>query len=433
MKVCVGYISSSEPLYLNASLNAMLEHEWVDKIIVVLTNVDGITTKSVDGRVIIYRKNFGVEGFEKTIEEGGFDEVEARNYLLNRMYEQNPDWLLLCDSDEYFTSNTVDVIRKAEKQKATCVYLECWPYIPSRHVLFKAARMLQGLHDPHIRLIKATAKASFKRNAGQSCINQSAHCVPSIDPYEEIWIKGIFHIHMFASLNAKAARVTNMIHGKQLDIDDLIRLDESFKIPKSFELLHLCQANSNQYAGVDVMMMANSYGSHHEILRLLTEGKDIVVFEEGMGYHSTPVFLKHCKELYSAEYSKNFYEMMIKYVDSNLLFSRKCPWHPKFVESFDDVEEMINKANLVFVDGGIISIRHQVAISALKANKDYVILHDWEHPKLYLYDRIDVPKHYHQTIFKHKNSKVETMVFSLKPLDITVDQLEKNNIYVPNS
>jgi glycosyltransferase involved in cell wall biosynthesis len=221
--VCVWYIVNDEYEALELSLKVMAEMSFVKHICVVDTGDTGVEkTKERASNMLkfmpkgwptIHREypdkislalqpHFGT-GFEKSIEEGGFDEVAGRNWAINYAEQQGCEWLLQCDADEFYNEeNLYASLVAAEAKKANAIRYSCYSIFNSETAINDpACYQFCGndiMHDPHVRAWKTNAQVRFVRNpnplllAGQK--NKSLHCVPAIaeNIYNET---NIVHIH----------------------------------------------------------------------------------------------------------------------------------------------------------------------------------------------------------------------------------------------
>jgi len=199
--ICVWYISN-ELEHLTRSVQQMSSYNWVDKIVIVWTGKDKVLMPfNGNSKVYWYDEYFG-DGFDTSFKEGGFNEIDARNFAIGKAKETGADWLIQCDSDEFFTDSTINIIRQAQSQGKDRIWVECWhAFAPNIFLDDPLAYTRFGdtkYHDVHPRINKASIDSSFYKNPNEEFINsfknQSLHCV-QVGTQHNHYAKGTYHIH----------------------------------------------------------------------------------------------------------------------------------------------------------------------------------------------------------------------------------------------
>jgi hypothetical protein len=213
MKICVWYIVANEPEYLNPSIEIMSSYDWVDYIIVVHTNtldkIDDHFKCIGNEKTISYAKDFGYS-FEISINQGGFNEVDARNKAIELADCLKCDWLVQCDADEFYTYNTIDIIRKADKEGFDSINIDCVHPISATRAYFPK----ENPRDAHRRIWRSGRGIKYDYNpdilkrsaAGEKGLeNKSLHCIP-VGFKKMMEAEGSYHIHCHHLFGAKKAK-----------------------------------------------------------------------------------------------------------------------------------------------------------------------------------------------------------------------------------
>src|SRR6185369_6457293 len=192
IKVCVWYITAGEEEYLNPSVEFMQAHDWVGNIVILHTNPT-LAKGQIYNLVKQFPKvkeymgrNYGT-GWEKSVNFGGFDEIEARNDAIRIAEQTDCQWLLQCDSDEIFTYETIESIEKAAAKDCKSVIYSCFHFkTPTGYVTNNTDRHIKQdkqVFDPHCRAWKKYIKARYSENPNSGFLaqypNKSVHCVHS--------------------------------------------------------------------------------------------------------------------------------------------------------------------------------------------------------------------------------------------------------------
>ena len=173
MKATIWTMTKNEPFFLNLMIPYMLSHSWVENILIMHTDkkIPEYYGQFRDKRVREAYKNFGDFGFGKSIENGGFNEIACRNYIIEMAEKMNGEWLLQCDSDELYTQFTAKYLNMS----VDILDFMCYNFHTP----------ITGKHEQyHIRAWKKHIKLRYSQNPNQEFlskyINKSNHCIIEI-------------------------------------------------------------------------------------------------------------------------------------------------------------------------------------------------------------------------------------------------------------
>ena len=205
ISACLGYMVAYEEPLLNLSLQTMLQYPWVRWIVVLDTTTDRPAEMYPNNRVLRYGRDYG-HGFDRPVERGGFDEVSARNDLLQRMQDQalafGCNWLVQCDADEFYTNGLAKQLLRASAAGREAALIECWHACDLlNHVYYeKLHHSHYGLlmNDPHPRAMTVGCMRRFEPNPWlpDNVPNKTLHCLlrfPNDKMYQE---NSRVHIHV---------------------------------------------------------------------------------------------------------------------------------------------------------------------------------------------------------------------------------------------
>lgn len=173
----------AEAHLMELSVGVMSNYHWIDLILLL------DTTKKKPGRwktpkVYEFGYNWG-SGFETQPEDGGFNEIAARNSLLDAAYNMGADWIICADADELFRLETGSLIDAVEKQGKSHIWFACYPIInPKQYVrvpdyLRYISAFGDKLHDPHVRAFRTQGTVRYMMNPHAISLgwnNRTTHC-----------------------------------------------------------------------------------------------------------------------------------------------------------------------------------------------------------------------------------------------------------------
>ncbi|MEI6297795.1 MAG: hypothetical protein WCO84_09255 [bacterium] len=155
-----------------------------------------------------FYKNFG-EGCDVPIKDGGWSEVEARNFSLDLSYDLKNEWILLCDADEFFLLENLDFGKLNlynSVRFSTYHFFEFDKYWEKQ--IYKHVIRGIELHDPHIRMFRKSLNAKFDYSyPSRELKNISNDCHPTIgDSSSCLLSDDLIHIHTNAIWKKKVPK-----------------------------------------------------------------------------------------------------------------------------------------------------------------------------------------------------------------------------------
>lgn len=204
--VCVSYAISATDLPLAMlSLEIMAEYAWIRTAMVLITDQDKLPQTVRKPLVHMRVSTKHGAGFEVPPSAGGYNEIQARNHLVRisraQALSSGCNWVLLCDADEFFAEQTIEVVRACEESQSTAAVFGCchvlnqseqavWPH---RQKIYAG----QPIHDPHIRLVHARSPIEYMHNPLMvDAINPTQHCLLSCPEIRPVIAPHGLHLHM---------------------------------------------------------------------------------------------------------------------------------------------------------------------------------------------------------------------------------------------
>ena len=184
---------------LRESVAQVSQYRWVDRVIILQTT-SHIPQSAIDDKVTLLGADFGY-GFDREPEEGGFDELSARNLQLQLLHLTGQPWLGLIDADELFTENTGELLTRADAAGKTRIVFEC-------HHLYKTGRKIwpeqlttfggYSINDPHCRIFRRRYAAEVFQPAPRHIAktNRTQHCqLAGVTAEQCLVVTGAYHLH----------------------------------------------------------------------------------------------------------------------------------------------------------------------------------------------------------------------------------------------
>lgn len=201
-------VKSDELLLALATLKYASLSNHVGYIAMLLTDRKLEAPRKLSSKITLYSHNFG-SGYDLSISDGGYNQIAARNFLLEKLARTDVDWLLMHDADDFYLLDYYDFISSEcnafDAVTCSCFSLRAGPEIciPQGKI-----RYVQGknLHDPHTRIWKKNLNLCYEKSVGieKYFLNHSRHC-GVIFP-ENINISstaGVYHFHLHALLKKR--------------------------------------------------------------------------------------------------------------------------------------------------------------------------------------------------------------------------------------
>lgn len=191
----------------------MKDYDWVTQISILISNGEGRDGVN-GGKIRQDYKNFGY-GHDKQPENGGIDAVSARNYQLACAMQGDCDWVLLCDTDEWFDYSLIYAIEEEHASVRNVAWLEQFHMVSptahihkSNHPRTNVMGMRVSMFDPHARVVRNGSGVQFVPNIDvefrNNQPNRTSHCVlDENDAFRNGFVEGRYHYHMRYLLDPK--------------------------------------------------------------------------------------------------------------------------------------------------------------------------------------------------------------------------------------
>lgn len=201
-------VSSREFRLALATLNYAGLSDHIFNIAILIT--DGVPDKprKLSKKITLYSQSFG-SGYSVSVADGGYDQIAARNFLLERLADTDVDWLMMHDADDIYLNDYYDFISD-ECITADAVTCSCFSLRPGPEICIppEKKRYIQGkiLYDPHTRIWKKNLNLRYEKSAGieKYFANHSRHCGVIFPGDMKIsCTDGVYHFHLHALLNKR--------------------------------------------------------------------------------------------------------------------------------------------------------------------------------------------------------------------------------------
>lgn len=164
--------------------------------------------RKITEKITVYSQNFGA-GYSLSVADGGYDQIAARNFLIEKFSATDTDWLLMHDADDLYDLNYYRFISE-ECTKIDAVTCSCFSLRPGPEICvpLEKTKSIQGrtLYDPHTRIWKKALGLRYKKSIGieKHFANHSRHCgVIFPDGINIFCTDGLYHFHLHALLNKR--------------------------------------------------------------------------------------------------------------------------------------------------------------------------------------------------------------------------------------
>jgi hypothetical protein len=151
-----------------------------------------------------FHKNFG-EGFDRAIDDGGYDQVAARNFALDRVEETDAGWAVQIDADEIYEpiifrmlQDVPDDISAVTGSYYTLLSESTYWFEPRKQRMFKSGLV----YDPHTSFWRMSLGLRYERspNVEEKFVNFSRHCGVRFNRIPDVKIAAVtqpyyFHLH----------------------------------------------------------------------------------------------------------------------------------------------------------------------------------------------------------------------------------------------
>ncbi|WP_144240360.1 hypothetical protein [Raoultella planticola] len=201
-------VRSGEIRHALASLSYAGLSAHVFNIAILITDRAPDKPRKLTPKITLYSHNFG-SGYSISVTDGGYDQIAARNFLLERFTDTDVDWLMMHDADDIYLHDYYDFI--SEKCiTADAITCSCFSLRPGPEICIPQGKTwyIQGktLYDPHTRIWKKNLNLRYEKSAGieKHFANHSRHCgVIFPEDMNIISTDGVYHFHLHALLNKR--------------------------------------------------------------------------------------------------------------------------------------------------------------------------------------------------------------------------------------
>lgn len=127
---------------------------YVSDIIILVTDKQYEKPKRISEKITLYYADFG-SGYECSIENSGYNQIAARNFLIEKIENTDAEWILMHDADDLYDRQLYEFIatQSADADAVTC---SCFTLRQNREICVPVGRSgkIYGeeIHDPHTRI-----------------------------------------------------------------------------------------------------------------------------------------------------------------------------------------------------------------------------------------------------------------------------------------
>lgn len=192
-----------QPEYLARLIRVHEAYAWVSSIVALDTSADFHFYR--EGKVLHGGIDCGF-GFHRQPEAGGFDEIRARETAMRIARGEAGYWKLICDADELYHPDLVQVLDKAEQSAMPMLGVECWPVVSPTQYRYTPETVYDvdgmRLHDPHVRAFNCFQVVEYDlAPKAWSYSNRTQHCRPKVAHNKRRYVPGFFHLHVKRTWN----------------------------------------------------------------------------------------------------------------------------------------------------------------------------------------------------------------------------------------
>lgn len=215
-------VSQQEYPLLAYTMKGLIEHAAVRFALIVHTGAQqpsctGMLT-ALSSKVWEVHRDFG-QGYLRSLEQGGYDQISARNYALQLMENSGVDWLLQFDADDFYDPEFLSIVAGLD-ERYDAVHCPCYTLTSATDYWYEPIleRTVGGIRllNPHIRAWRLSLKKRFEPclNSIKRYRNITRHCGVSFSehPYWRFFIvrdRYHFHLHCVLGKRHAAARMVS--------------------------------------------------------------------------------------------------------------------------------------------------------------------------------------------------------------------------------
>jgi hypothetical protein len=239
-------VCCSEYELLKITLDAAFSNPAVKAICIVVTDgqPSSINTySSIHRKVDEHYMDFG-HGYDLSIEDGGYDQVAARNYAIESINQHDIEWIVQNDADNIFEDNVYSALSNCGNHSAyICHHVTL---LPDSKYWFKPKlnkeRFGEYILDPHLFCWKRelNLRYGYCPNAVKLYTNASRHCGLIMPKNLSIFVDTksyIFHLHCLL----KKKHYLQRTESKNMDSDLILKTNEIYSLVNIFLQGRLCK------------------------------------------------------------------------------------------------------------------------------------------------------------------------------------------------
>ena len=185
-----------QPDYLARLIQVHEQYPWVASILALDTSQKLPFERR--GKTLFGGLDYGY-GFDRQPEQGGYDEIAARESALKIARGETGQWSLIADADELYHPQFDLVLAAAERQAAAAIRVECWPVVSATNYVYYPNTVFEvdgeRLHDPHVRALTKLWCCQYQRSPQHwRYANRTQHCRPERIA-RTLSAPGFYHFH----------------------------------------------------------------------------------------------------------------------------------------------------------------------------------------------------------------------------------------------
>ncbi|WGE31143.1 hypothetical protein PHA77_19050 (plasmid) [Edwardsiella tarda] len=185
--------------------------DYVFRIVILITDEESDVSRKITEKITVYSQNFG-SGYSRAVADGGYDQIAARNFLIEKLSATDTDWLLMHDADDIYDLDYYRFISE-ECRKADAVTCSCFSLRAGNEVCVPLEKTWnikdRILYNPHTRIWKKTLNLRYKKSVDieNFFVNHSRHCGVVFPEHMNIIVTdGLYHFHLHALLNKRHSK-----------------------------------------------------------------------------------------------------------------------------------------------------------------------------------------------------------------------------------
>lgn len=219
-------LSSDEYSYLPYTLANAVANPAVRRIVIVVTGpsepIEFGRLSAISGKFHEVFRPFG-HGYDRSVDDGGYDQVSARNFALELVESSDVEWLMQYDADDYYHEGIFGILGEIEAPHdyVTCpcytvTSLEGYWYTEALMRSFDGIMLL----NPHTRIWRRDLKLRYQISprAIATQINHTRHCGVVFPPKSRSLaaiLNEPYHFHLHCLLGKRYATIRS--EGRKFD------------------------------------------------------------------------------------------------------------------------------------------------------------------------------------------------------------------------